>query len=151
VPVPSGLDLNRPVENPALLQAINAVVADPSDSTKDRLLLELNRAIYIAAMLTDDLKRKALEPGLVEIQAGSRFEVLCAAKGGKKFILLFTDWHALKAYSDLQVSGWVLPAKDAWSFALEGSTYDGVVINPAHNALPLERPMLQFLSSRDDA
>ena len=43
----------------------------------------------------------------------------------------------------------VLPAKDAWQFALQGLTYDGVVINPAHNALPLARPMVEYLANTE--
>jgi len=151
MPTPSRIDLNSPVENVALVQAIAGVAADPSDSTKDHLLVELNRANFLAAMLADELKKTEVEPGRVQIEAGSKFGILSASSGGKNFLLLFTDWPALRAYTDLQVSGWVLPARDAWSFALEGATYDGVVINPAHNALPLERPMLKFLASRSDA
>ena len=151
MPTPSGIDLNSPVENSALVRAITGVATDPSDSTKDQLLVELNRANFLAAMLADELKKTEMEPGRLEIEAGSRFGVLSASSGGKNFLLLFTDWAALRAYTDLQVSGWVLPARDAWSFALDGTTYDGVVINPAHNALPLKRPMLKFLASRPDA
>ena len=84
--------------------------------------------------------------GVKKIAKGSKFGVLSAGKDGKNFLVLFTDWRALRAHTKLEVTGWVLPAKDAWSFALQGTTYDGVVINPAHNALPLARPMLEYLS-----
>jgi hypothetical protein len=91
--VPSGIDLNRPIENLALVQAIAGVAADPSDSTKDNLLVELNRANFLAAMLADELKMNEVEPGHVQIDAGSKFGVLSASSGGKNFLLLFTDWH----------------------------------------------------------
>jgi hypothetical protein len=139
------VDLNTAVENPSLVRAMNRVAAENTAAAKDLLLLELQRANYLAAMLPDGEKALGTKPGLTVLKKGTRFGVLSAGKGGKNYLVLFSDWKALKGYTKLEVTGWVLPARDAWSFALQGSTYDGVVINPAHNALPLERPMLEFL------
>lgn len=140
------VDLNQPVENPALLKAIQRVASEGTDDSKDQLLIELQKANYIAAMVDDDLKTSPTnETGQITIQKGSTFGVLSAEKDGANYLVLFTDWQALRAYTENKVSGWILPANHAWSFALQGETYDGVVINPAHNALPLGRPMLEFL------
>jgi hypothetical protein len=98
-------------------------------------------------MFDDGLKKSpSSKVGETTIQKGSTFGVLSAGKDGKNYLVLFTDWKALQLYTNQKVSGRVLPSKDAWAFALQGKTYDGVVINPAHNALPLERPMLEFLA-----
>jgi hypothetical protein len=123
------------------------VATEGSDEAKDELLAELQQANYIAAMFTDGLKvSPSSEESQETIEKGSTFGVLSAEKDGKNYLVLFTDWEALGAYTDKKVSGWILPSKEAWSFSLQGNTYDGVVINPAHNALPLERPMLEYLS-----
>ena len=45
-------------------------------------------------------------------------------------------------YTDKNVAGWILAASDAWAFGLQKG-FDGGVVNPAHNALPLQREMLQ--------
>ena len=141
------VDLNKPVENPALVSAMERVAKENSNEAKDLLVHELKRANFIAAMLADKLiKKEGSKPGLISIEKGSQFGLLCAKKDGKNYLLLFTDWNAIKAYTDLNVTAMVLPAKDAWSFALEGNTYQGIVINPAHNAVPLERPMLEFFN-----
>lgn len=141
------VDMNKPVENPALVTAIQRVATDGSNTAKDQLLFELQRANYLAAMLDVGLKKSpSSKVGETTIQKGSTFGVLSAGKAGKNYLVLFTDWKALQLYTNQKVSGWVLPSKDAWAFALQGKTYDGVVINPAHNALPLERPMLEFLA-----
>jgi len=147
-PVRPPVDLNKPVENPALVQAMERVASDGSDQAKDALLTELRRANFLAAILTDEMKTTSTEPGLTTIEKGSRIKFLAAGKDSKQYLPLFSDWQAIRAYTDLNVSALVLPAVDAWSFALQGDTYQGVVINPAHNALPLERPMLQFLSTQ---
>lgn len=140
------INLNQAIENPALVAAMSRVAKDGSDSAKDALLQELRRANYLAAMFADGMKTQEKSPGVKEVAKGSKFGVLSAGKDGKNYLVLFTDWQALRSYTQLEVSGWVLPAKDAWTFALQGATYDGVVINPAHNALPLARPMLEYLA-----
>ena len=145
-PVTPPVDLNQSVENPALVAAMERVARENSNSAKDALLRELQHANYIAVMFADDLKARESSPGQVTIEKGSKFGVLYAERDGKTYLVLFTDWQALYAYTQLKVSGWILPAKDAWRFALQGSTYDGVVINPAHNALPLARPMIEYLA-----
>jgi hypothetical protein len=140
------VDLNQAVENTALVAAMERVARENSDSAKDILLHELQRANYLAAMFTEGMKAHEQSPGVKVLPKGSKFGVLAAGKDGKNFLVLFTDWSALRAYTSRNVTGWALPAKDAWLFALQGTTYDGVVINPAHNALPLARPMLEYLS-----
>lgn len=140
------VNLNQAVDNPALVAAMERVARENSDASKDGLLRELQHANYLAAMFADGLKAREKSLGQIEIAKGSKFGVLSAGKDGKNYLVLFTDWQALRAYTQGQVSGWVLPAKDAWQFALQGSAYDGIVINPAHNALPLTRPMVEYLS-----
>ena len=141
----SKIDVDQPVENPSLVAAMDRVAEEGSDASKDELLLQLQRANYLAAMFSDDLKMSPGEGKENTIEKGSTFGLLSAESGGKNYLVLFTDWKALVAYTDQKVSGWVLPSKDVWAFASQGNTYDGVVINPAHNALPLERPILEYL------
>ncbi len=142
----SSIDVNNAVENPALVAAMDRVAHEGSDEAKDELLKQLLHANYLAAMFADGLKVSSLDSDHQTIEKGSTFGVLSAESEGKNFLVLFTDWNALGQYTDQEVSGWILPSKSVWLFALQGNTYDGVVINPAHNALPLERPMLEYLS-----
>lgn len=142
----SSVDLNRPVTNPALMQAMSRVAKDGSDASKDALLAELQRANYLVAIYSDRLSPgQKQRDGLMLIPKGRQMDVITAGKDGKHYLLLFTDWEALSAYTDKAVSVWVLPARDAWDFVLQDKTFDGVVINPAHNALPLQRPMVEYL------
>jgi hypothetical protein len=144
----SKIDVNKAVENPELVAAMDRVAREGSDEAKDELLKQLLKANYLAAMFADDLKVSSTDSNHQTIEKGSTFGVLSAESAGKNYLVLFTDWKALGQYTDHKVSGWILPSKDVWSFALQGDTYDGVVINPAHNALPLERPMLEYLAHR---
>lgn len=140
-------NVNEPVENPNLVAAMERVAQENSDEAKDELLLQLQKANFLAAVFTEGLNvSEGEESGQSTIEEGSTFSVMSAENAGKQFLVLFTDWRALGQYTEQKVSGWVLPSIDAWSFALQSDTYDGLVINPAHNALPLERPMIEYLA-----
>ncbi|MFG1488455.1 SseB family protein [Oceanospirillum sp. HFRX-1_2] len=142
------IDVNQPVENPDLLSAIDRVAREGSDESRENLIEQLFLANYLAAMFTDGLKVSPSDGHQQTVEQGSTFGILSAENAGKNYLVLFTDWNALGQYTDRDVSGLILPGKDVWSFALQDDAYDGVVINPAHNALPLERPMLEYLAQR---
>jgi len=144
------LDLNKPVVNAGLSLAMDRLARDTSDAAKDALLLELNKANYLAVSVGKGLSEGiALSQGQALLPAGARFDLLMAGKQGKNYLLLFTDWDAIRAYTKEEVTAIVLPAKDAWSFfsSTLAATYEGIVINPAHNALPLRKPMISYLAA----
>jgi hypothetical protein len=141
------LDLDKAVENPALVRAMEHLATDNSAEARDQLVGELQQAEFLAALLPDDGKTPFTgPPGASVVSKGTQFGVLAAGKDGKRFLLLFTDWAQLRMYSNKNVTGWVLPASDAWAFGLQKG-FDGIVINPAHNALPLKREMVQYLAT----
>ena len=141
------LDLDKAVENPALVRAMEQLAATSNEANRDQLVGELEHAEFLAAILPVDAKSPlAGPPGATIVSKGPRFDVLAAGKDGKSYLLLFTDWAQLRMYTNKNVSGWVLPASDAWAFGLQ-TGFDGIVVNPAHNALPLRREMLQYLAT----
>jgi type III secretion system (T3SS) SseB-like protein len=149
-PMAAKLDLNKPVVNAELSLAMDRLARDTSDAAKDALLLELNKANYLAVSVGKGLSEGiASSNGQALLPAGARFDLLMAGKQGKNYLLLFTDWDAIRAYTKEDVTAIVLPAKDAWSFfsSTLAATYEGIVINPAHNALPLRKPMISYLAA----
>ena len=146
-PAEPTLDLDKAVENPALVRAMDQLAAHNSESARDQLIGELQHAEFLAAILPGDGKTPvAGPPGATIVSKGTRFDVLAAGKDGQGYLLLFTDWAQLRMYTNKNVTGWVLPASDAWAFGLQKG-FDGIVVNPAHNALPLRREMLQYLAT----
>ena len=141
------LDLDKAVENPALVRAMAQLATDNAESSRDQLIGELARAEFLAAILPDDGKTPFDgPPGAKVVSRGAQFNVLAAGKDGKNYLLLFTDWAQLRMYTNRNVTGWALPASDAWAFGLQKG-FDGIVVNPAHNALPLRREMVQYLAT----
>lgn len=139
------VDLDTPVTNPRLVAAIDSFAVDQSDSRLDMLLRELNNAVLLIATLLDDTSiQETGKPGNVVIEKGSKIKVLLAVdSNGAPILPLFTDWDSIKRWTQDRVTTLVMPAADAWGFALDG--YNGAVINPAGPSLPLDRSQLEEL------
>lgn len=141
------LDLDKAVENPALVRAMEQLATTNNEGNRDQLVGELEHAEFLAAILPVDARKPSTDPpGATIVSKGTRFDVLAAGKDGKSWLLLFTDWAQLRMYTNKNVSGWVLPASDAWAFGLRNG-FEGIVVNPARNALPLQRQMVQYLAT----
>lgn len=142
------VDLNRPIENPELVKAIDAFMTHNSEQTRRDVDIELRRAVYLLPFLADD-DFHASEPdseGQAVIEKDSLMKILLASDAQDNPLLpLFTDWMQIGAWTKETVNTLVLPAKDAWAFALDGQ-YAGVVLNPGGNALPLSQEALVELS-----
>ncbi len=140
------LDLKQEIKNPDLVRALERLVTDTSIAAKNELLKHLQGATFLVAVLSESLKFHEKEEGKTILARGSHLDVLTAEnEEGLTFLPLFTDWQQLNEYTDLGVSGWVLPAQEAWAFAMQDPNCEGAVINPAGNPLPIGKPMLEFL------
>jgi hypothetical protein len=132
----SSLDINTPVINPALTATLMADASHSTSDTRRAVTAELLQATFLVAIVTREVQEKPVAPGQVTWQAGSRFSVLLSNDGqGGKVLPLFTDWDALRQWTDQPVSGLIMPAAEAWAFALADNTYAGAVVNPATDGL----------------
>lgn len=151
----AAMDRDRSTVNPALSRALENLAKDPSSGpAQDAVLAELPLATFLVAVALEESAREG-EAGQEGKEAdgapqASELQILTAEQDDLQFLPLFTDWQEIADYTDLDVKGLVMTARDAWAFALEDGAYDGVVINPAGNALPLGKPLLEFLA-RDPA
>ncbi len=141
------VNLDTPVTNPALLAAMSNLGSGTDPSRLDTLILELNRAVYLVATLLDQASAKERSPGEVTFEKGSLIKMLEVVNSSDHRLLpLFTDWDAIRKWTDESVSSMVMPAEQAWEFAL--AQYRGVVINPAGPMLELNRDQLEDLRRR---
>ena len=144
------VDLNKPVTNPALVAAMKRLKTETSSAAKDAVLIELNRANYLVAIFSDEMHvSKPDSSGKVTIEKDSIIKVLNTSdEKGNIYLLLFTDWDAIRLYIDKPVDTLVFPAKDAWDWVLRMGDYQGAVINPAKDALQLSKQQVEYLSSQ---
>lgn len=144
------IDVNVAVTNPNLVAAMQRLKSDTSNAAKDALLLELNKSNYLVAIFTDEMHTSEPdENGQAVIEKDSLIKVLNTSdSAGNMYLPLFTDWDALRKYITQPVSTFVFPPQEAWHWALEMGEYHGIVINPAEDALPLNKGQIQYLMSK---
>ena len=144
------VDLDKPVTNPALTAAMAGLGAGPDQAAIESLIRELNRAVYLVAILLDEANVTTRSPGQATFEKGSLIKMLAVADSNDRpLLLLFTDWDAIRKWTNESVSTLVMPADQAWEFALR--QYHGAVINPAGPLLELNHNQLEDLRQRGRA
>ncbi|HEY3899917.1 MAG TPA: SseB family protein [Chthoniobacter sp.] len=139
------VDLNTPVENPAVVAAILSFAADRTPATQDALTRALRAANFLVPILTDEMHTTPSGEGKTTIQAGSRIKILtCSDAAGAVHLPLFTDWPSIRRWTDQPVSTLVMTAKEAFEFGASDN-HAGAVVNPGENALPLNKQLLAYL------
>ena len=142
------ININQPVTNPALTAALDALIHADTADTRQQVALQIGQSTYLVAIFDSELQTTpGIEPGQVTIEAGSRFSVLLCGDGqGGQVLPLFTDWAAIRSWTAKPVSALVMPAAEAWQFALAGS-HSGIVINPANQGIFFPRDAVQRLAA----
>jgi hypothetical protein len=145
-------DPNTSLRNPELLEALRRMATHPSREAEAGLLRCLNEATYLAAILVEGAPVEGPGSGAdlqdgqeVAFQRGASVPFVSARSGGRNFLPLFTDFRAIRLYTPRGVAGMILPAIEAWSLILDN--FDGAVINPANDALPLLPELIQSLQA----
>lgn len=147
------IDVSKPVSNPRLTAAMDKLEIEKSNSAQDSLFSELNKANYFAlAMNFPTPDQTSNSTTQYTLPTGAKFDLLLTGKDGKKYFLLFTDWDAANKYIERRhpnekFKGVIFPSKDAWEFfnGTLASICEGIVINPAHNALVLNKRLVNSL------
>ena len=146
-PVSAPVDLDTPVTNPDLLVAMSDFHLCADRPRIDALLRELNRCNFLMVTILDQANMRIESQGQGVFKKGSLFKVpILIANDDRQLLPLFTDWEAIRKWTNDPVSSLVTPAKESWDFAL--AQYEGVVINPGGPQLELNRDQLEVLRQR---
>ena len=142
-PVVPPVDLNVPVTNPRLVEAIHKHQQSQSNETATELFDELKTAVLLVAVI---LEKPASKPSDTQalFKKGDKIAVVeVRDNSNNRLLALFTDHHELKRFTTQANSTLVMPTRDAMSFALEKG-YSGLVVNPASEAtLRLDAPFIR--------
>ncbi len=146
-PVRPPVDLDQQVENPDLLSAIIAFASAKGPVTERRMQQAFNRAVFLVATDFSDATVAPTEGGEASqttIQAGSKITMRSVqSEGGDRLLPIFSDWDAIRRWTETPVHGLVVPAAEVWSLAL--SIHDGAILNPAGPFIVLDRPTIQAI------
>jgi hypothetical protein len=139
------VDLNTPVENPKVVAAIRDFADASTPKTQDALTRALRAANFLVPMFTDEIKSSPIDEGSVSFEAGSKLKLLaCTNEDDEVLLPLFTDWPAIREWTDEPASTLVMPAAEAFDLAASDE-YAGAVVNPGGYSLPLGKDLLGFL------
>ncbi len=143
------VDLNQPVENPALVAALTAFAAEQTEQTRRELFQQLSGANFLVPFFPDEMQTSpGSRPGQQIFEKDSRLKIpACADRAGNDHLPLFTDWTAIRAWLDQPVSTLVMPAADAWAFILSQPHYAGAFINPGDARLQVSNDLIQYLQT----
>ncbi len=135
--------LDEDVENPDLLEAIEAITKNPSEEAQENLTVQLQCGIYLVPVFSDEDGEAEEEES---DEDGEPVQLLiCTDDEGAEFLPLFTDVASLEAWTDEPVGAMALNAHEVWEFVLSQPECAGAVINPGGCALPLNRKLVEFL------
>jgi hypothetical protein len=151
-PVVPPVDLNVPVTNPEVIEAVKAYAADPSDVRGQALDVALRRSVLLAATRISELQPTPGQPGQSTVPVGSTITIATVLDDRDRSLLaLFTDWQSLEAQYGPGWDSLVLPAADAFDLALK--QHAGAVLNPSgpEVSVPLEHPQLRRILAVPDA
>ena len=139
----------EPIQNPDLLQAIEALKTNDSEEVHEDLTVELQCATYLVPYV-DQLPGE--QPAEGEESDDSVQLLVCADPEGAEFLPLFTDEESLLAWTkDQEVSAMVFTPSEAWDMVVSQDDCAGAVINPAGLALPIDRKLVEMLKQEADA
>jgi len=141
----SKIDVNKPVENPDLVAAIQNHANQNSNESTVQLVEAIRKAVFLAAIDESELNKQEIGKGEIEIQKGSKFGILeIQNSDNRRLLALFSDWNEFRRCAPSDFSGLIMPSNQVSSY-LQTGAYDGVVINPGGNALPIYSNLIAYI------
>ena len=135
-------DVNEPVINPELVDAIEAIKNDANQSTQDDLLNVLKDAKFLSSVSIDS---PLGEDGKITLKPDTiiSFHYL-QNHDGDNYLPVFTDWPALKQWRDIPDEKTVIiNYEDIKSMVLKNKEAVGFVINPCSDNITISKDLIE--------
>jgi quinol monooxygenase YgiN len=145
------VDVNRPVENPSFVMAMNELLATPSPASEAAFLEELRKAHFLAPVAITPQPQPADETGKTTLQESTTIAFQMITNDAQQnFFLLFTDWEELRKWrNEPHQQTLIVTFEDLSAMILhEKDTSSGLVLNPYGQNLLLEKDRIALLSGK---
>jgi hypothetical protein len=141
------IDVYKAIENPDLKRIISRFKDERTEANAMEFGKRLNRATFLSPMAMDEMKMSLKDDGTTIVEVGSKIKLLnCFNEHGECFFPLFTDWDAIRAWTNQNVGGLIMPAIEAWEYVIEQPDYyKGIVINPNSDGWTLRQENIRNL------
>ncbi len=148
----SGVDVNKPVENPKLKALFEQLQQQQTDELINQVFEEIAvRAHFLSViMLSEEPQHN--DDGTATFRQGSVMQFpMLTTQDGKHFYPAFTDWGELLKWRQIETpKTLILSFDDYATMVLQKEETDGVIINPFGDNFLLDRPLLAHLKTQKD-
>ena len=139
------VDVNKPVENPDFVSALDAYRAEPNAQTEAEFLRRIRTAHFLAPVdIAPPIDSEPKPDGSVVLEKDTHIRFfLISSQDGKNYFPAFTDWGALREWSSQPPRRTL----DDYSAMLrQDENADGVAINPFGQNLVLSPKALAWIN-----
>lgn len=131
------LDLNQPIENRSLVQAMNLFLLDHRMENGKRLSAEINKGVFLTPIAPPD-GSQGLKTGDQLEGVAINYQLLTHKATGDSYLMAFTDRAELKKWSRGKVSTLVCSFDDLKHVVLSSNGQcKGFVINPVSQGITI--------------
>ena len=144
------IDINKPVTNPRLIEAINKMREMNTNESQDEVINEVMHANFIAPVDISPIPNSAGDSNTTVLEQDTTigFQMIENIEN-QKFFLVFTDWEELGKWRKVEgQQTLILRFEDLASMVLdENGSADGFVINPYSHNVPFSQAMVLALKN----
>ncbi|WP_069999921.1 SseB family protein [Cellulosilyticum sp. I15G10I2] len=135
------LDLNTPLSNDEFYKLFDEYCVSPNEKNQNILGTHLNKMSYLLGIISDNVNTNQ-----ITIKKGDDLKFLiCSTDNREVFLPVFTTDEELNAWYPETISTLTVPAAWLWKFVLGQKNYEGILINPAGIAWPINLQHIQSL------
>lgn len=142
------IDVNKPVTNPKLFEAINKMREVNTKQSQDEVIKEVVNAHLIAPISISPTPQESDSSGTTVLKKDTTINFnIIENTNNEKFILTFTDWNELKKWNNAKdQQTLIVTFTDLRSMILDDKgNLDGFAINPFTQNLTFNKSMVSAL------
>ncbi len=147
------VDINKPVTNPELIAAINAMRENYTKENQDRVFIEVLKAHFISPAVITPAPEPSEEGGKAVLKEGTQISFNLIENTAKlQYFLAFTDWDELEKWSKNEnQQTLILTFDDLAAMVLdENSDASGFVINPFGGNLIFDKNLIMAIKAENE-
>lgn len=146
------IDLNKPVTNPELLEAIAAMKNDGSSENLDHVINEVMRANFLSPVIITPLPEPDGDGKTVLKEETTISFHMITDNADNSYFPAFTDWDELRKWNKEENVQTLISSFDDYAAMIldKSGPCEGFVINPFGTNIPFSRAMIESLKNQKE-
>lgn len=147
------IDINKPVTNPELVEAINAIAENNTKENQDRVINEVMKAHFLSPVIISPTPESSGNNGETVLKENTKINFsIIENTANQHYFLAFTDWDELRKWHvNENQQTLILTFDDLAAMVLdEKGNSDGFVINPFGGNITFNKNMVTSLKEEKE-